>query len=93
MTTSTRPITREQFEAVRPLLEQHRRQTRPRLNDLYDVLCAILYRESANIAWRALPADFPKWRTVHEYHRMWTMPPVEGGPTMLEQVRAILKIS
>ena len=34
-------ITREQFEIIRPDLENAKRKTRPR--DLYDIFCAVLY--------------------------------------------------
>jgi transposase len=85
------PITREQFEPVRAVLEANRKQTRPRIHDLYDVLCAILYREQARIGWRDLPRDvFPPWRTVHEYHTMWAMPPRDGGEPLMGRVKAML---
>ncbi|MDR3087844.1 MAG: IS5/IS1182 family transposase, partial [Azoarcus sp.] len=34
---------REQFEQIRPLLEQARKRTKPRKVDLYEVWCAVLY--------------------------------------------------
>ena len=36
-------VSREQFEAIRPLLESARKQTKPRTLDLYDVFCGVLY--------------------------------------------------
>ena len=36
-------ITREQFEIIRPDLENAKRKTRPRKYDLYDIFCAVLY--------------------------------------------------
>lgn len=86
-----RLITQEQFDLVRPLLEGARRKTRPRKHDLYDVLCAILHRTDAGIPWRALPAEFPAWRTVHEYNAQWSMAPRGGGTPVLAQVLAILE--
>ncbi len=50
-----------------PLLEQARRKTKPRTVDLYEVFCAVLYLLRTGCQWRALPSDFPKWRTVHSY--------------------------
>jgi transposase len=85
------PITREQFDQVRPLLEGARKQTRPRIHDLYDVFCAILYREETNTAWRNLPDVFPPWRTVHEYQSIWSMPPREGGDCLMVQALHTLK--
>jgi transposase len=60
-------ISREQFEQIRSLLESARKKTAPRKVDLYDVFCAVLYLLRTGCQWRALPGDFPKWRTVHSY--------------------------
>ena len=71
-------ISREQFEKVRPKLESLRKRTRPRVVDLYEVFCGILYILKSGCSWRMLPVDFPKWRTVHEYFRIWSQP-LEGN--------------
>ncbi|EEI18300.1 hypothetical protein HMPREF0497_2894, partial [Lentilactobacillus buchneri ATCC 11577] len=36
-------ITRQQFELIRPTLENFRKRTQPRKYDLYEVFCAALY--------------------------------------------------
>jgi transposase len=78
-------ISREEFEPVRAMLESARRKTRPRKHDLYDVFCAVLHLLDTGLAWRALPPQFPPWRTVHEYFTQWTM--ARGGqPSLLEEV-------
>ena len=76
-------IKREQFEAIRSLLESARRKTAPRKVELYEVFCAVLYLLRTGCQWRALPSDFPKWRTVHSYFSIWSEPR-EGG-SLLEQ--------
>ena len=76
-------IKREQFEVIQPLLESARRRTAPRKVDLYEVFCAVLYLLRTGCQWRALPSDFPKWRTVHAYFQIWSEPR-EGG-SLLEQ--------
>jgi transposase len=76
-------IKREQFEAIRALLESARRKTAPRKVELYEVFCAVLYLLRTGCQWRALPSDFPKWRTVHSYFAIWSEPR-EGG-SLLEQ--------
>lgn len=63
---------REQFEAIRTLLEQARKRTKPRQVDLYEVWCAVLYVLRTGCQWRALPSDFPKWRTVYAYFAQWS---------------------
>lgn len=78
-------IPREQFEGVRSMLEAARRKTRPRKHDLYDVYCAVLYFLHNDSTWRAMPAEFPPWRTVHEYFTQWTMQR-DNGQSLLESV-------
>ncbi len=76
-------ITREQFAVIKPLLESARKKTAPRIVDLYDVFCALLYVKSTGCQWRALPADFPKWATVYSYFRIWSEE--KEGTSPLEQ--------
>lgn len=76
-------ISREQFEHIRPLLESARKKTSPRKVDLYEVFCAVLYLLRTGCQWRALPSDFPKWRTVHSYWMIWSESHERGS--LLEQ--------
>jgi len=64
-------ISREQFEQISPLLESFRKTTKPRIVDLYDIFCAILYLLKSGCQWRMIPKDFPNWRTVYEYFKLW----------------------
>ncbi|MCW3820889.1 IS5 family transposase, partial [Micromonospora sp. DR5-3] len=63
-----------------------RRPTHPRR----DIVDAIRYVAHNGGVWRALPADFPPWKTVYDYHRRW----VAGGTVnrihnaLRERVRA-----
>jgi hypothetical protein len=36
-------ISREDFDAIRPELENFKKRTNPRQYDLYDIFCAVLY--------------------------------------------------
>jgi transposase len=76
-------INREQFQVIRPLLESARKKTAPRRVCLYEVFCAVLYLLRTGCQWRALPSDFPKWRTVHSYFAIWSEPRENGS--LLEQ--------
>ncbi len=76
-------ISRGQFESIRALLQSARKSTRPRTVDLYEVFCAVLYLLRTGCQWRALPSDFPKWRTVHSYFQIWSEP--REGTSLLEQ--------
>src|ERR687889_1854988 len=44
---------------------------RPRIHSLREILNAIFYIVRSGCAWRLLPHDFPPWKTVHHYFRMW----------------------
>lgn len=76
-------ISREQFAPLLPLLESARKRTAPRQVNLYDVSCHSL-SATHRCSWRALPGDFPKWRTVHSYFQRWTEPH-ENGISILEE--------
>jgi transposase len=77
-------ISREQFALIRALLEQARKRTKPPTVDLYEVWCAVLYLLRTGCQWRALPNDFPKWRTVHSYFAKWSELD-EHGQSLLER--------
>uniref|UniRef100_UPI00189A6D5E transposase n=1 Tax=Lacticaseibacillus paracasei TaxID=1597 RepID=UPI00189A6D5E len=54
-------ITRQQFELIRPALENFRKRTKPRKQDLVEVL----YVLKPGCQWRQVPGDFPEWRSVY----------------------------
>jgi transposase len=65
-------ISLEQFERIRPILEQARKKTRPRTVALHHVFCGVLYVLKSGCQWRMVPKDFPKWRTCYEYFHQWS---------------------
>jgi transposase len=77
-------ITREQFEKIRPILESARKKTKPRVLDLYEIFCAVLYLVKSGCQWRMLPSDFPKWNTIYFYFQIWTKKE-EGAESILDQ--------
>jgi putative transposase len=44
---------------------------RPVLYARRDIVDAIRYLDHNGVVWRALPVDFPPWRTVYCYFRKW----------------------
>lgn len=88
MRNSTYPsdISREQFDKILPLLESFRKVTKPRTVDLYDIFCGILYLLKSGCQWRMLPKEFPHWRTVYDYFRLWKKKPASGQPSLLESI-------
>jgi len=65
-------VSREQFAVISQELESTKKKTRPRKVDLYEVFCAILYLLKNGCTWRNLPHDFPNWKLVNYYYRIWT---------------------
>jgi putative transposase len=64
-------LTHAQWQLVEPLLPAAKRGGRPRTTNLRDVVDAILYLNRNGCTWRALPHDFPPWRTVYEFFAAW----------------------
>src|SRR5438270_2793406 len=44
---------------------------RPRKTELREVLNALFYRNRNGCTWRALPHDFPAWKTAYNYFQDW----------------------
>lgn len=78
-------ISREQFEAIRAMLENGKKKTNTRRVDLYEVFCAILYLLREGCRWRALPHDFPPRSTVRYYFDQWSARGAHEEPSLLEQ--------
>ena len=78
-------ITREQFEAVRGILESSKKKTHPPNYDLYDIFCAILYREREGCRWRSIPHDFPKWQYCYYHYNEWRKAE-DGEESVLDRV-------
>jgi putative transposase len=64
-------LTDAQWQLIAPLLPGAKRGGRPRKTDVCDVVNAIFYLNREGCTWRALPHDFPPWRTVYDYFAAW----------------------
>jgi transposase len=71
-------------------LEGARKRTRPRTYDLYDVWNGLNYVLKTGCQWRALPHEYPKWRTVYEYFSIWRTKNKEEELSILD--KALKKI-
>ncbi len=73
MTRSPYPtdLTEEQWTILAPLIPPAHKNCRPRQADMHEVVNAILYLLRTGCAWRLLPHDLPKWRTVYYYFAKW----------------------
>jgi putative transposase len=64
-------ITDAQWAIIGPSVPPAHDLGRPRKTELREVINAIFYRNRNGCTWRALPRDFPPWRTVYNYFRRW----------------------
>lgn len=60
-----------EWEIIEPLLPRPKRKGRPRVHPLRELLNAIFYIVRSGCVWRMLPHDFPPWKTVYHYFRIW----------------------
>jgi putative transposase len=65
-------LTDAQWDLFKPLLPPASNLGRPRKTEPRDIVDAILDRNRNGGTWRALPHDFPTWRTVYHYFVRWT---------------------
>jgi putative transposase len=67
-------LTDEQWALIEPLLPRvprRPRRGRPRKVELREVVNALVYQAREGCTWRALPHDFPPWKTVYNYFPWW----------------------
>ncbi len=64
-------LTDAQWNRLAPLVPAAKPGGRPRSADPREVVDAILYVLRNGITWRALPHDYPPWKTVYHYFRAW----------------------
>jgi putative transposase len=60
-----------EWSYVKPHIPAPKAPGRPRVHPLREILDAIFYIVRSGCAWRLLPHDFPPWKTVHHYFRIW----------------------
>src|ERR687891_672445 len=60
-----------EWSHIEPLVPAPKAPGRPRVHTLREILDAIFYIVRSGCAWRLLPHDFPPWKTVHHYFRIW----------------------
>ena len=60
-----------EWECIEPHLPTPRAAGRPRTHSLREIFDAIFYIVRSGCAWRLLPHEFPPWKTIHHYFRIW----------------------
>lgn len=64
-------LTDQEWQILEPLLPSEKPGGRHRLYEMREIINALRYLLRSGCAWRALPHDFPHWRAVYEYFRVW----------------------
>ncbi len=64
-------LTDRQWRLLEPLIPPAKAGGRPRSAAMREVVNAILYVLRNGVVWRALPREFPPWKTVYHYFRAW----------------------
>jgi len=85
-------LTDPEWAVLEPLVPPAKPGGRPRRWPMRDVLDAVFYVVRGGIAWRALPHEYPPWKTVYHYHRIWRLLGVWEAihTTLRERVRTRL---
>lgn len=79
-------VSREQFSKIKPILESIRKKTRPRIVELYDIFCGVLYILKSGCQWRMLPKEYPKWELCYYYFSLWKQKDDQSSESILEKV-------
>jgi putative transposase len=64
-------LTDEQWAVLEPLIPEAKPGGRPRKYPMRQILDALFYHAREGGSWRALPHDFPPWKTAYNYFRAW----------------------
>jgi putative transposase len=73
MRTQTYPtdLTDRHWDCIKDLIPAAKTGGRPRSLDMRQVINAILYILVSGAQWRMLPKDYPHWKSVYHYFRIW----------------------
>ena len=64
-------LNNRQWDYIADLVPVAKTGGRPRTTEMRAVINAILYIVVTGAQWRMLPKDYPNWKTVYHYFRIW----------------------
>jgi len=64
-------VTDDQWALLEARIPPARPGGAPRKANMREVVNALFYRNREGCTWRALPHDFPPWKTVYNYYQWW----------------------
>lgn len=66
-------LTDDEWAILEPLIPPPKPGGRHRSVDMREVVNGIFYVLRGGIPWRFLPKEFPPWKTVYHYFRLWRL--------------------
>jgi transposase len=66
-------LTDDEWAILEPLIPPAKLGGRHRSADTREVMNGIFYVLRGGIPWRFLPKEFPPWKTVYHYFRLWRL--------------------
>ena len=64
-------LTDRQWEVIKDLIPAPAGRGRQRQLDMRQVINAMLYVVVGGVQWRMLPREYPQWKSVYHYFRLW----------------------
>jgi putative transposase len=64
-------LSNAEWSFLEPHLPTPKATGRPRIHSSHEILDAIFYVLKSGCPWRLLPHDYPPWKTVFHYFRIW----------------------
>ncbi len=64
-------LTDSHWDYIKELIPSAKTGGRPRSLDMRQVINGILYVTVGGIQWRMLPKEYPNWKSVYHYFRLW----------------------
>lgn len=82
-------ISNGEWFVLEPLIPAAKPGGRPRSADMREILNGVFYILRSGCAWRLMPHDLPKWKTVYDDFRTWRLEGVwkQLNQTLREQLR------
>lgn len=66
-------LTDQEWKLLEPLIPAAKPGGCPRSVNMREILNGIFYILRGGCAWRMMPHDLPKWKTVYDYFRNWRL--------------------